>query len=390
MKKQRPVYASCLSLGMIAVLLFGCAGAPTPPNCAEPDVFCIGLVTLDGKIDDKALNQLAWKAVEQAERKLNAYVNYIETVDSRDYEKNITTFAIAGYDLIISVGYAQRKATIDAAAKYPGINFIGVDQPLEPDKSLPKNLTGLSFPEDQAGFLAGALAAQMTRTGKIGAVCGPDTFPPAWRYCEGFKAGANYITSPPATPPGETPTEGAPVEETPTTPVEPGQEEAPATEAPVTPIPPVEVTVIYHNELGFSDSLADPKWDAETADTLINIGVDIVFGADSYGENGAVSAAAKRSIYAIGVGTDQYLTLPDAQDVLLSSAIKQVTPGLLDLIKAARDGILPPGNFIGSVGYAPYHRLDGLMSAVVKARMAEIQAGLANGSIETGVPPVKP
>jgi basic membrane protein A len=157
-----------------------------------------------------------------------------------------------------------------------------------------------------------------------------------------------------------------------------------------TPAATAEVNVVYHNEIAFKASLADPKWDAATANTLIDGGADVIFGADSYGENGAVSAAAKRRKYTIGVNTDQYLILPDAQEMLLSSAMKEVTAGVFDLIKAAKGGYLPGGDFLGAVGYAPFHNFDSRIPFTVKAKLAEIQQGLADGSIETGVSPAKP
>ncbi len=335
------------SLLVVAMILItGCS--PSEPDCAKPENFCVGLVTDVGKINDKAFNQLTWEGIQQAEHGMGAHVQYIETVDARDFDKNIASFANAGYDVIVTVGSGQRTVTTNAAVKYPEINFIGVDQFQNPGKSAPHNLTGLIFPEEQAGFLAGALAAQMTKSGKIGAVCGPDTFPPAWRYGEGFKAGAAYID------------------------------------------PLVEVTVIYHNDIGFNDSLFDPEWDAATANSIIDEGADIIFGASGYEENGAVTAAAKRDIYAIGVNIDQYPILREAQDVLLSSVIKLVASGVFDLIKIAREGNFPGGNFQGQSGYAPYHELDSEVPPEVKASMAEIQKGLADGSIETEVLPSKP
>jgi basic membrane protein A and related proteins len=346
MKSLKKKLAIAASLIVAVVLIAGCS--PSEPDCAEPEIFCIGLVTDVGRVDDKAFNQLAWDGIEQAEHDLAAHAEYIETVDSRDFDKNIASFANAGYDVIVTVGSGQREVTTDAAVKYPEINFIGVDQFLNMDKSTPRNLTGLIFPEDQAGFLAGALAAQMTRTGKIGAVCGPDTFPPAWRYGEGFRAGAEYID------------------------------------------PLVEVQVVYHNDIGFNDSLFDPEWDAATANSLIDGEVDVIFGASGYDENGTVTAAAQRGIYAIGVNIDQYPILREAQDALLSSAIKLVASGVFDLIKTAREGNFPGGNFQGQSGYAPFHNLDSEVSPEVKATMDEIQTGLADGSIETEVLPSKP
>ena len=143
------------------ILIVGCS--PSEPDCAKPENFCIGLVTDVGRVNDKAFNQLAWEGIEQAEHDLGAHAQYIETVDSRDFDKNIASFAKAGLRLsIVTVGSGQRAVTTDAAVKYPEINFIGVDQFHDTGKSAPQNLTGLIFAEDQAGFLAGALAAQMT------------------------------------------------------------------------------------------------------------------------------------------------------------------------------------------------------------------------------------
>ena len=449
--KRAQALRSIFSFVIIIVLLAACAGKPAAPvNCASASDFCVGLVTdAGGTIDDHGLSQMAWEGMTKAQLKLGVHIASIATVDSRDYEKNITAFAKAGYDLIITVGYDQSKATLNAAIKYPQIKFIGVDQPLKPDKSLPDNLTGLSFAEDQLGFLAGVFAAEMTKTKKVGAVCGPDFLGTAWRYCEGFKAGVDYFNNPPTPTPEVTstpaakrqPTLGATrdatLEVTPTDDLSfptddpsiptddpsfptddpnadfPTDEPLPTDEemahvatarhynfqageatltpflaATATPTPtpvPVEASVSYHNDIAFKDSVADPKWDADAAITLITNGADVIFGADSYDENGAVSAAAKHYVYAIGVNIDQYYTLPDAQKMLLTSVIKQVAPGVFNLIRAAQSGRLPFGDISGTVGYAPYHDLSLRVPNAVTRDLEIYQKKLASGEIETGV-----
>jgi basic membrane protein A len=75
---------------------------------------------------------------------------------------------------------------------------------------------------------------------------------------------------------------------------------------------------------------------------------------------------------------------------MLSSAMKLLTPGIFDLIKMAKDGNFPKGNYYGQAGYAPFHDLDSEVPAEVKTMMEEINAGLQDGSIKTEVPPVKP
>jgi basic membrane protein A len=342
-----------LALVMVAALLLP-ACAPAAPDCASEEVFCVGLVTDVGKIDDKSFNQSAWEGVQQAkEEGIADQVQYIETTDSKDYAKNIATFADAGYDVIVTVGFGLGEATNIAAAQYPDVDFVGVDQfvewPFDDDASndLP-NFAGLNFPEDNAGFLVGALAAMMSESGKIGSVCGTDAVPPVWRFGEGYKAGAAYID------------------------------------------PAVEVFVVYHNDVGFDKTFSDPEWGASTANSMIDQGADVIFGAGGKTGNGAVAAAAQRGVYALGVDTDQYYSLPEAAPRMLSSAIKLIIPGVFDGIKASKEGNLPSGNYFGDAGYAPYHDLENEVPAEVKAKMEEIAAALIDGSIKTEVPPVKP
>ena len=124
---------------------------------------------------------------------------------------------------------------------------------------------------------------------------------------------------------------------------------------------------------------------------MIDKGVDVVFGAGGKTGNGAVTAAAQKNVYAIGVDSDQYFTLPEAQKMLLSSAMKLITPGVFDLAKLAKDNKFPGGgNYFGTAGYAPFHDLDSKVPADVKAKMETIAKGLLDGSIKTNVSPAKP
>jgi basic membrane protein A len=111
MKKLHVLLAAFL---MTAVL--GQACVPATVDCASEEVFCVGLVTDIGKINDKSFNQSAWEGVQQAQEELGAQVQYIETANSKDYTKNIAAFADINYDVIVTVGYALRDATREAAA----------------------------------------------------------------------------------------------------------------------------------------------------------------------------------------------------------------------------------------------------------------------------------
>ena len=338
---------------LLAVLLIAAmvlpACAPAEPDCKTEEVFCVGLVTDVGKVNDKSFNQSAWEGVQRAEKELGAKVQYIETADPKDYAKNIATFGDAGYDVIVTVGFNAGEATDAAAPTYPEVDFIGVDQF---QAETVDGVAGLNFPEDNAGFLVGALAAMMSQSHTIGAVCGTDAVPPVWRFGEGYKAGAAYADQQMGTT--------------------------------------TNVQVVYHSDVGFDKTFTDPEWGAQTAKSMMDQGADAIFGCGGITGNGAITAAAQAGAYAIGVDTDQYLTLPEAAPRMLSSAMKLIVPGVFDLIKFSQDGQFPSGNYFGDAGFAPYHDLDSEVPADVKAKMEEINTGLLDGSIKTNVAPVKP
>jgi len=334
------------------------AAEVTLDDCVKPEVFCVGLVTDVGKVNDKSFNQSAWEGVQQSKTDGAAdLVQFIETADAKDYAKNIATFGDAGFDVIVTVGFGLGEATFAAGTTYPDIKFIGVDQFqawqfTEDTADDSANVTGLGFPEDQAGFLVGALAAMMSESHVIGAVCGTDVVPPVWRYGEGYKAGAAYADGMNSTT--------------------------------------TEVQVVYHSDVGFDKTFTDPEWGAQTAKAMMDNGADAIFGCGGLTGNGAITAAAQAGKYAIGVDADQYLTLPEAAPQMLSSAMKLIVPGVSELVAAAKDGSIAAGNFAGTGGYAPYHDLDGKVSAEIKATMEAINTGLLDGTITTGVSPAKP
>ncbi|XYH96562.1 BMP family lipoprotein [Sorangium sp. So ce1128] len=343
LKKRRLAIAALVGL---ASALPGCTSGKKA-DCASPEVFCVGLVTDMGKIDDKSFNQSAWEAIQRAQKELGATTQYIETTDPKDYPKNIATFAEEKYDVVVTSGFGLAEATHGAAAQFTSTRFIGIDQFQAPGAEKP-NVVGLVFPEDHGGFLVGALAAMMTRSGKIGAVLATDAVPPVWRFGEGFRAGARHVK------------------------------------------PDIEISVVYHNDVGFDKTFTDPEWGKTTAVSMIDKGVDIVFGGGGKTGNGALLGAATKNAHAIGVDTDQYYTVPEAQKVILSSAVKLITEGAFDLIKLAKEGKLPSGNYQGKSGYAPYHDLDSKVPAEVKAKMEELRKALLDGTLKTNVPPAKP
>jgi basic membrane protein A len=330
-----------MAVVMIAsLILSACGGEATEADCGKEEVLCVGLVTDVGEVDDKSFNQSAWEGVQQAGEELDAIVNYVETKDAKDYAANMQLFIDKGYDVIVTVGFALGTATAEAAAANPDVLFIGVDQG-QWGEVLP-NLVGLIFHEDQSGFLAGALAAMMTKTGTIAAVLGTDLVPPVVAFKEGYEAGARYIN------------------------------------------PDINIISTYHPG-GLDVAFTDPEWGATTAAQAIANGADVVFGAGGKTGNGAlIEVASTPGLYCIGVDTDQWETVPEAHPCLISSAMKLITPAVFELIRMAKEGNFPSGNYYGAAGLAPFHDFDSVIPQDVKDRLIEIDAGLRNGTISTG------
>jgi basic membrane protein A len=114
----------------------------------------------------------------------------------------------------------------------------------------------------------------------------------------------------------------------------------------------------------------------------------VVFGAGGKTGNGAlIETAGTEGLYCIGVDSDQWETVPEAHPCLVSSAMKLITPGVGELVAMAKDGSFPGGNYFGQVGLAPFHDFDSTISADIKAKLEEINAGLQDGSIPTGYAP---
>ncbi|MFO7632299.1 MAG: BMP family ABC transporter substrate-binding protein, partial [Caldilinea sp.] len=308
----------------------------------------VGLVTDVGRVNDRSFNQSAWDGVLQAASSLGLAegddVKYIETQDSKDYADNIQQFVDAGFNVIVTVGFALGEATIVAANENPDIYFIGVDQ-FQGD-ALP-NLTGLVFHEDQSGFLAGALAAMLSKTNTIAAVLGTDLVPPVVAFKEGYEAGARYIN------------------------------------------PDINTISTFHpGEI--SQAFTDPEWGAATSKQALDQGADVIFGAGGITGNGALQEVASApgagtDVFCIGVDTDQWETLPAAHPCLVSSAMKLITPAVAELIAMyAADGTMTAGNYFGGAGLAPFHDFEDMIPQEVKDKLDEINAALSDGSLSTG------
>jgi basic membrane protein A len=310
-----------------------------------PEDFRVGLVTDIGRVDDGTFNQFAFEGMEAAAECFGFETDVIETTAEADYERNLEQILSTDPNVVVTVGFLLADATLAAAEANPDVNFVGVDQFQE---TFPENYVGILFREDEGGFLAGALAGLLTESNVVGVVGGREDVPPVVRYVNGFEQGALSVNP--------------------------------------------DVTVLKTYVPSFTDQAAGRS----AAEQFLGEGADVIFGAGGQTGSGGIRAAAEADAWAIGVDQDEYFTTFSGGDApgadrLASSAIKRVDLGVFTQIAEAAKGDFEGGVFQltaenGGITYAPPH--DAAVPEDVLERLEEIRAGLADGSVDTGVDPV--
>jgi basic membrane protein A len=245
---------------------------------------------------------------------------------------------------VIGVGFLMGEAVQLVASRHPDVNFAIVDFAYE---TPPANVKGLVFEEDQAGYLAGTMAALLTKSNTIGVVGGIEQVPAVQKFVKGYEAGAKAQKS------------------------------------------DITVRSVY------LPSFTDPAAGAEAARSQISDGADVIFGAGGQTGSGAIQGAASQGALVIGVDQDEYNTTfkggsVEGADKLVTSAIKRVDNAVFDTIKSAVDGNFSNELYVGNVAnggidYAEAHDASATVTAEIKAQVDKIKEGLGDGSIKTNV-----
>jgi basic membrane protein A len=342
----RPGAALAVAATLLLAAACGGSGSSSSNTSGCSKMYKVGLVTDVGKLSDKGFNANSWQGVQDAaaNKSLCVQARALESNRSDDYAKNLALFGSQGYDLIVAVGFDLRPFAQTYAQQNPKIKIAMVDGTA--DKPL-ANFLGLVFREDQAGYLAGAVAGLYTKTNQVAGVYGLD-IPPVHRYRVGFENGAKAVNS------NLKPSLG-----------------------------------VYQPACNCPSDFNDPAWGKARALEFIGRGADVVFGAGGATGNGALLASAQSKVACIGVDVDQFLTYPDVDSCLLTSAEKHISVAVKDTVTDAEKGKWKGGvrTFTAAndgVGVAPYHTYDSQLTSDQKAKIDAIAKGLKDGSIKTG------
>jgi basic membrane protein A and related proteins len=254
----------------------------------------IGLVTDIGGLNDRSFNALAYKGLKQAKADLGADIRVLSSKQNSDYVPNLSALARQKFDLIIANGFLMADATEKVANSFPNVNFAIIDYSQTAFKSKPKNLQGLLFKEQEAGYLAGYMAGLYVKKKGgdqvISSVGGQD-IPPVQHYIAGYQAGAKAANP--------------------------------------------QIKTLN----GFSDSFTEQAKCKELALNQIDEGSQVIFQVAGGCGLAALDAAKEKGVQGVGVDADQAYLGPQ----IMTSALKRVDNAAFDASKAVSDGSFKPG-----------------------------------------------
>ena len=349
--KMSKLLAVLLALMLVLAFLPACGqaeepGEPEEPTTEEPvePVLKTAMVTDVGGLGDKSFNDLAYEGLKKAEAELNVEIQVLESKEITDYESNIDQLANAGYSPIFAVGFLMTDTVLKMAPQYPDTQFGGIDEFFE---ETPANAVGLLFKEQEGSYLAGVVAGLATKDtfddklnsdNVIGFVGGMD-IPLIKKFEAGFIAGAKAVN------------------------------------------PDVKIISLY------AGNFTDQAKGKELGLSLIEQKADVIYAAAGAVGLGTIQACQERGALFIGVDADQYLTVPNSGDVMLTSMMKRVDVAVYDTIKAAVDGTFPGGELQvfglaeGGVDLAPFHDFEDKVPQTIKDAVEKARADIIGGTI---------
>ena len=282
---------------------------------------------------------------------------------SADIAKNIQSFVDEEFDIIVTVGFAAGGDTIAAAKANPSIKFIGVDQQpcVTADAvndptfacagdaaTLLPNLQGIGWKEQQPGYLAGIVAASISKSGHIAGIGGTAVIPAVTNYLIGYRNGAMSVN------------------------------------------PSIKVELQYisaaPDKLAFADSPAGKAFAQQLLGAAANKDIDVVFQVAGLTGNGVLEAVCEAKIHGIGVDVDQYISTPNTKACTVVSAEKKLLKNVSDAIVRIKDGTDKGGSLkldltTDDVGLSPFHEFESLITADVQKLIDDAVAGMKAGTL---------
>lgn len=349
---SRSSAAKALSLAAVsALVLSGCAAAPD--DTAEPGTvdFLACAVSDEGNWNDKSFNEAVYTGLVKAEDDLKIEIKALESASPDDFEPNLQAMVDAGCDITIGVGFALAEAVTKIALANPDLNFALVDSTTEGTS----NVKPLLFETAESAFLAGYVAAEYSTTKTVGTYGGLP-FPSVTDFMTGYYFGAKQWGIDNETD----------VEVLGWDPANPDGGDFMGGFAPNSP-----------------ESLGIAK-------TQIQGGADVILPVGGNQFTAVQEAIDELNPDAVMMGVDVDIAAgnPDLAKYILTSIEKRMAVAVFDVIKGLVDGaafdVTPYVGTLENKGTAisPFYDFDGSLSADLKSRLAELEAGIIGGEFK--------
>ncbi|GAA4989322.1 BMP family lipoprotein [Actinopolymorpha pittospori] len=365
-----PKYLKGLAvLGVVALAVTACGSRPTESNqtgssngasSPKPGAsdFRACMVSDSGGFDDKSFNQTSYKGFVDAKKEIGIEESTAESKSDGDYAKNVGGMVDAKCNVIVTVGFKLGDQTAKSASENPDIKFGIVDYDIAATDlkktgltEVPSNVKSLLFDTAQSSFLAGYLAAGMTKSGKVGTFGGLP-IPTVTIFMDGFWEGVQYYNT----------------------------------------AKKKNVSVLGWNEQTqkglFTNDFENKAQGKNSASNLISQGADIIFpvaGPSGLGGLEAAKATGGR-VNAIWVDTDGCVSAAEYCSVLLSSVYKGMDVAVKDLVVSTADGKFDKTPYVGTLendgtGLSPYHDWDSKIPADLKSEITQLKQDIIDGKI---------
>ena len=300
----------------------------------------VALVSDTGGLDDKGFNQFSIAGFKSGLTDFGLKDRIYVSKTADDYLPNLTAAAQDGNKLVIAVGFLLGPSVAQAADQFPDVKFAGVDQFYGGDgckkagTCTRPNVVGMVYPTEQSGYVAGVVAALMSKSGTVSTV-GGKKIPSVDNWIAGFQQAVHD------TKPG--------------------------------------VKTINEYSQDFED-LAKCK---EIALDQIAHGSDVVFQVAGKCGLGALDAACEKGKIGIGVDVDQ----SGQGDCVIVSALKPLETSVHEMLKTFSEGKFKGGsNSFFGVQQLPDAELltdfHGNVPQSVKDAADEAVQGLKDGTIK--------
>jgi basic membrane protein A len=300
----------------------------------------VALVSDTGGLDDKGFNQFSIVGFKRALSDFGLKDRIYVSKTADDYLPNLTAAAQDGNKLVVGVGFLLGPSVAQAADQFPDVKFAGVDQFFGGDgckkagTCTRPNVVGMVYPTEQSGYVAGVVAALMSKSGTVSTV-GGKKIPSVDNWIAGFQQAVHDTK------------------------------------------PSVKTLNAYSQDF---EDLAKCK---EIALDQIANGSDVVFQVAGKCGLGALDAACEKGKIGIGVDVDQ----SSQGKCVIVSALKPLETSVYEMVKTFNEGKFKGGgNTFYGVQQLPDAQLltdfHGNVPQSVKDAAAKAEDGLKDGSIK--------